>query len=132
MVGARRGLPAGTRAACDLGSRERQLAAPQLFRFEVTNALHRRVLRGELAGREAAALAEDLFADFDFGEPLLLHTRALEMASELRQGAAYDAHYLALAEALGCEYWTADDRFYRAATTAFPFVHSLGAVEAPD
>ncbi|MCY3504678.1 MAG: type II toxin-antitoxin system VapC family toxin [Chloroflexi bacterium] len=110
---------------------ERQLAAPQLFRFEVTNALHRRVVRGELAAREAAALAEDLFSDFEFGEPLLLHTRALELASELGQGAAYDSHYLALAEALECEYWTADERFWRAASAAFDFARSLSEVEAP-
>ena len=44
-----------------------------------------------------------------------LHVRALELASELQQGAVYDAHYLALAEEFGCELWTADQRFYRAA-----------------
>lgn len=108
-----------------------QLAAPHLFRFEVTNALHRRVARGALAVHEAAALAEDLFSDFDFGTPPPLHRRALELASELGQGAAYDSHYLALAEALECEYWTADGRFYRAATAAFDTVHLLGEVEAP-
>ncbi len=35
-----------------------------------------------------------------------LHRRALELASQLKQGAVYDAHYLALAESLGCELWT--------------------------
>ena len=110
---------------------EQQLAAPHLLRFEVTNALHRRAARGELAVHEAAALAEDLFSDFYFDTTPQLHRRALELASELRQGAAYDAHYLALAEALACDLWTADERFYRAAGTVFDSVHSLSEVDAP-
>ena len=97
----------------------------------MTNTLHRRVARGELTVHEAAALAEDLFSEFDFASPPLLHRRALQLASELGQGAAYDAHYLALAEALECEYWTADDRFYRAARTAYASVHSLSEVPPP-
>lgn len=109
---------------------ERQLAAPHLFRFEVTNALHRRVVRGELAIHEAAGLAEDLFSTFDFGTTSVLHHRALEIASELAQGAAYDSHYLALAEALDCEYWTADERFQRAASPVFEDVHSLREADA--
>ena len=44
-----------------------------------------------------------------------LHVRALESATDLQQGAVYDAHYLALAEDFGCELWTADQRFHRAA-----------------
>ncbi len=40
----------------------------------------------------------------------------MQPASQLKQNAAYDAHYLALAESFGCELWTADERFYRAAT----------------
>ena len=109
---------------------EQQLAAPHLFRFEVTNALHRRVARGELVVHEAAALAEDHFPEFDFASPPPVHRRALELASELGQGAAYDSHYLALAEALDCEYWTADERFWRAASTTFDAVHGLGEVQA--
>ena len=36
-----------------------------------------------------------------------LHSQALKLASQLRQGAAYDAHYMALAKNLGYE-WTTD------------------------
>ena len=110
---------------------EQQLAAPDLLRFEVTNALHRRVASGEMTVREAGVLAENLFADFDFHRTPQLHVRALELASELGQGAVYDCHYLALAEALECELWTADERFRRAASPAFPFVHALSEVESP-
>ena len=37
-----------------------------------------------------------------------LHGQALKLASQLRQGAACDAHYMALAENLGCDLWTSD------------------------
>ena len=97
----------------DGGSR---LAAPQLMSFEVANALHRRVARGDFAVDVAAGLMEDLMSfGIAFHHGSDLHRRALELATELQQGAAYDAHYLALAESLGCELWTADQRFHRAA-----------------
>ena len=55
-----------------------------------------------------------------------LHRRALELASRLKQGAVYDAHYLALAESLGCELWTADQRFYRAVSSSVDNVRWIG------
>ena len=70
-------------------------AAPYLMPVEVANALHRRVVRGELR------------------DPSTLHVRALKLASALSQGAVYDSHYLALAQTLDCELWTADEKFFR-------------------
>ncbi len=91
--------------------------APSLMLFEVANALHRRVTRAGLTIELAALLIESRLI------PLMLlnnapevHRRALELASELGQGAVYDCHYLALAEILDCEMWTADERFYRSAS----------------
>ena len=55
-----------------------------------------------------------------------LHHRALELASQLNQGAAYDSHYLALAETLACDLWTADQRLQRTASPLPPAVHWLG------
>lgn len=114
----------------DEGSR---LAAPQLMSFEVANALHRRVARGDFAVDVAAGLMEDLMSlGIAFHHGLDLHRRALELASLLQQGAVYDAHYLALAESLGCEVWTADQRFHRAMRAHVDNVRWLGEATEPD
>lgn len=111
----------------------KRLAAPHLLAAEVTNAIHRKVVQDYLELAQALRLIERFASlPFELHDPPGLHTRALEMASDLGQGGAYDSHYLALAEALECEYWTADDRFWRAAGATFGAVRSLSEVEAPD
>lgn len=52
-----------------------------------------------------------------------MHDRALILASRSDLPATYDAHYLALAEELDCEFWTADKRLARATNGAFPWLH---------
>ena len=68
---------------------------------------------------------------FDLGNPDLveppgLHTKAIELAAELGQNTAYDTHYLALAEMLDCEVWTADEHFFRSSAVDFPRVRWIG------
>ena len=106
-----------------------QPVAPQLMPVEVANALHRRVVRNELTVEEATRLMENLLATgIELRETHYLHSRALELASLLHQGAVYDAHYLALAESMDCDLWTADERFYRAAVPTASSVYWLGVV----
>ena len=100
--------------------------APYLLPFEVTNALHRMVFRGRLAVGDASRMVSRLLGSrLELHQTAELHARALALATELQQGAVYDAHYLALAEELGCELWTADQRFHRAAEGAGN-VHWIG------
>jgi predicted nucleic acid-binding protein len=55
-----------------------------------------------------------------------LHRTAWELATRLDQPTAYDAHYLALAQALDCPFWTADRRLYQATRDTLPGVNLLG------
>ena len=64
--------------------------------------------------------------------PPNLHVRAVQLASLLKQSAAYDAHYLAVAESIGCELWTADERFYRAASPSIDNVRWIGEFAVPE
>ena len=106
---------------------------PHLMPFEVANALRRRVLRGELNVGDSTRMIPRLLASrLELHQPPDLHVRALQLASELKQAAAYDAHYLALAESVGCELWTADERFYRAASPSIDIVRWSGEFVAPE
>ena len=106
--------------------------APHLMPFEVANALHWRVLRGERnVGDSTRMIARLLESRLELHQPLGLHVRALQYASQFKQNAAYHAHYLALAESFGCELWTADERFYRAASSSINNVRWLGELEEP-
>lgn len=108
-------------------SEQVQMAGLHLLPMEVANALHRHVMAGDITFLDANALMSRFLT---FGVQLIhrsrLHLRALEIASELRQGAVYDSHYLALAESLGCEMWTADQRFHRVASDASYPVNWVG------
>ena len=107
--------------------------APHLMPFEVANALHRRVLRGELNVGDSTRMIARLFeSQLELHQPPGLHVRALQLASQLKQNAAYDAHYLALAESFGCDLWTADERFYRAASPSIANVRWLGEFAEPE
>ncbi|MGQ9586721.1 MAG: type II toxin-antitoxin system VapC family toxin [Anaerolineae bacterium] len=105
----------------------RPLVAPTLLPYEVTSALRRYVAHGELRPEEAG---EALDVVLDLGIALHgdadLHRRALHLAEHFALPAAYDAHYLALAERLGAEFWTADRRLIRALGDAVPGARLLG------
>jgi len=105
----------------------RQLAAPTLLYYEVANALYRYQRLGylshssvKLAFGAALALPLELHGESD------LHWRALELAGKFSLPAAYDAHYLALAELLAGEFWTADGRLARTVQSSLPWVHLVG------
>ena len=107
------------------------MVAPSNFAFEAANVFHRRVVQGEIDADDAVNLMRALL---EIGVALFqtwdIHLRAIELASQLGQGAVYDAHYLALAESLGCEMWTADRRFYRSARRDFSNVRWIGEFNA--
>ena len=102
------------------------LVAPYLFCYEVTSVLWRKAVRGIWTHEEARAAVE---AALDLGVRLMdapgLSLQAFDIAARFRRPAAYDAHYLALAEVLGCNFWTADRKLYNAVQEQLSYVHCL-------
>jgi predicted nucleic acid-binding protein len=58
-----------------------------------------------------------------------LNQAALRWAHRLEQTTAYDVHCLALAEFLGCDFWTADSRLARRSAFDVAWAHWVGDVE---
>ena len=90
------------------------LAAPTLLFYEVTNALYQYLRHGwldvssvELAQLAALTMPISLFGSSE------LHLRAIHLATDFNLPATYDGHYLAVAESLDADLWTADKRLYR-------------------
>ncbi len=76
--------------------------------------------------RATEHLAAFLAFPIEFHNPAGLHHEALVLADALGLPATYDAHYLALAERVGCEVWTDDQRLLRQVATSLPFVRWIG------
>lgn len=82
------------------------LAAPSLLLYEVTNGVHRAARRMRLDAAVAEQALTNLVAcEIELHQPDSLHT--LRLARRYGLG-AYDAAYLALADELDAELWTAD------------------------
>ncbi|HZQ07286.1 MAG TPA: type II toxin-antitoxin system VapC family toxin [Anaerolineae bacterium] len=97
-----------------------RILVPMLWHYEVVSAL-RKALAANLISNEDVAIG--LNALFQLGvqpiEPSLeLHRTALTWAARLKQIVVYDAHYLALSEREGAEFWTADQQLARRALDA--------------
>lgn len=99
--------PDGRRARAELRNAG-AVAAPDLVDVETVAVLRRRWLGGTISDRRFAAAVADLEAiDFDRYPTLPLMLRAYELRANVT---AYDAAYVALAEILGCELVTGDQR----------------------
>ena len=104
------------------------LLAPPLMQAEVTNAVYKRVRRGEM-DLDRAREALDIVASFGvqiLSTPDLYHS-ALDLAQRFGRSASYDACYLALAESRGCEVWTGDERLYNAVRSELLWVRWIGS-----
>jgi predicted nucleic acid-binding protein len=100
-----------------------RIVAPTVLRYELVNTLHRWVRHGVMTTAEAGrALAEAQALPIEMHGDDALHERALELASRFSLPAAYDAHYLALAERFGAPLWTTDRRLANAVGDSLPEV----------
>lgn len=97
---------------CRAATRGRSLVAPDLLRVEVLSVVRRHVASGSLTKRQADNAVDDLLA-----LPITLYptTPLLRRCWALRGNVtAYDACYVALAEALGVALLTADAKLANA------------------
>ena len=105
------------------------LVAPSWFACEVSNVIFQRYRAGIASAEQARFALTELLrlvpaSDYDPAAAI----RALDLATEFRQRATYDAQYLALADHLDCELWTADQRFWTATNKDFPRVRWIGEI----
>jgi predicted nucleic acid-binding protein len=104
-----------------------RLRAPCLLLAEVTNALYKRVVRGEMDVDTAqAALAVILAFGIEIREEPGMQRRAMALAHQLKRPTTYDCQYLALAAHYQCDLWTGDERFFNAVHRAQPRVKWVG------
>ena len=109
-----------------------EIAAPSLLRYEVASVLRKQVMRHlRTMSENRYALELVLAFDIQYLEPVNFHQRAFALANQLGRPAAYDTHYLALAEHLACDFWTADERLVNAVQSTFSWVKWLGQMESP-
>jgi predicted nucleic acid-binding protein len=116
----------------DWDAAQTRRSVPGWFACEVGNVFYKRVIRGRMTVTQAKAgvdvvLGQVTMLDVEPAMP----KRALEFADTLGRPTTYDAHYLALAEHLGCELWTADERLWNASRATLPWVRWVGEVASP-
>ena len=106
--------------------------APDLWAYEVTSTLRKAMVIMDISLAQAQVRLETLT---QLGVRLVPPTSALDQlalrwAHRLDQTVAYDAHYLALSEILGCDLWTADRRLVEAARAraGVEWIHWVGEI----
>lgn len=106
-----------------------QPIVPSWFFCEIANVTMRRVRANVVSLVDAQQDLREIvrFVAVRHVDPAL-SARAIELAIHFGQGAVYGAHYLALAEQLGCEFWTADERLWQAVHPTFSWAKWLGQV----
>jgi predicted nucleic acid-binding protein len=110
------------------------LFAPPLLPSEVTNVLYQRTRRqaNTISVSDAEqALALFLLLPIRLEASPDLYPRALAFARTHGLRATYDSVYVALAQILGVEVWTADERLVRDVGTTAPWVHWIGNYPLP-
>ena len=104
-----------------------RLAAPDFIHAEVASALYKKVPARIISINFAKEMMGRFYGiGIEYRPASRLHNRAMDLALELGQRMPYDSHYLALAESLNCDFWTAARPFYRATQPHHPRVQWIG------
>ena len=107
------------------------IAVPLLWEYECLTGLRKAVVMGQITAEDAEHMVQ-LLHQLEFQRVLPipdLHRSALKWAEKIGQSKTYDAHYLALAEELGFELWTADRNLAEAGrATGTAWIHWIGEI----
>jgi predicted nucleic acid-binding protein len=106
-------LPYSESAASKIQAWQKEGAAlvvPGLWGYEVASALRKAIIIDLIAMQEAKSALSELWSlgIKEVPSSLELHRNSLDWADRIGQTVAYDSAYLALAEKLELEFWTAD------------------------
>src|SRR5262245_66685291 len=104
-----------------------RLTAPRLFRSEITAVIRKVVYQGRMTPEQGRImLSQLLIYPLEFHEDETLLKEAYELAVRFNRPRAYDTQYMALAERLNCDFWTADERLVNSTQSQFSHIRWLG------
>ncbi len=117
----------------DFLERQDILYAPSLLIYEATNTLYAAARDGAVSWQAVDVGLEDMLTIIRLRIPsAAIAQRTVAITHLTGQTYAYDAQFLALAERLRCDLWTADARFLRAMQRhGFSQVKALTAYPLP-
>jgi predicted nucleic acid-binding protein len=103
-----------------------EIVAPYHLAYETVSVLRNNV-HSQTISAEKGELAFEAFLSqmIRLLHPPNIVERAWSLAAQFQRPTAYDAYYVALADLLGCELWTADRRLFNAVQHALPWVKYL-------
>ncbi len=104
-----------------------EIVVPALLFYEVTSVLRKAIVKEIITYKEAEDIIEHLHGLGLFTKlgNEILHKDALRLAQTYNCFTAYDTSYLALAIEEGCEFWTADKKFYNTIKGKLPRINLL-------
>ena len=109
-----------------------QLVAPALWVYEVTSTFAKAVHFGQITDEEGSAAIHQALA---LGVQIIIpdETQSLmayQWTLKLKRASAYDNFYLAIAEGLEADFWTADQRLFRSLESQrLEWLHWIGEVQ---
>ncbi len=113
-----------------------ELVAPQFILYEIPSAIETAVRRQRLDANDARQAIRDFFSlriptlgDADTLQLMIdsAYMRAAQLGCRM-----YDALYLVVAEALDCQFITADEKLYNTVKDHLPYVVWIGDYEKPE
>jgi predicted nucleic acid-binding protein len=111
----------------DCANNQISLVAPPTFEGEADGAVRYLAHVGKItsAAEQAAFALLDALPLSTVHDPHV-RQRARDIARQFNLPKVYDATYAALAALRGCEFWTADQRFFNAVSGSLTFVKFIG------